>query len=147
MLDLQLLHDIPSGSGFAHYYLIFVADANNSITETNESNNKESYLFKIDEKSSGGRLEGPLLRDSALDNSFSISESQAYPNPSTGSTILKVTNPSVPNNFIIIDSNGNLIQQITLQRGEGNIEINDLASGTYYVKSLDNNKVIRLFVK
>jgi len=81
--------------------------------------------------------------EEAKDINLSVS---VYPNPATDYLSIKVENYETVNlQYMIFDINGKLLQTVKATGQETKIEINNLVVGNYFVKVLDNKKVIKTF--
>ncbi len=145
--------DIPTNLGFLHYYLIFVADATNVITETNENNNRESYLFKINEVRSGEGIPiGPVeplnlrLNDEGFSSSFEYDEEMLiYPNPSNNTVSIKLSGKE--DQIVILNESGDIIKRIKTEKDQSKINLEGLKTGTYFIQSSSTLKTVRFIVK
>lgn len=67
----------------------------------------------------------------------------AYPNPTADYLILKLDKSDINNlSFQLYDVNGNLLQQQIITSNETSIEMNQLAAATYFVKIIQNERII-----
>lgn len=73
-------------------------------------------------------------------------EVSAYPNPTTDYLTVKVENYETARlQYIVFDINGKLLQQVKCTGNETSIDIQDYPAANYFVKVLDNQKVIKTF--
>jgi hypothetical protein len=76
-------------------------------------------------------------------NSLEIS---AYPNPTADFVTLKITTESVKNfKYMLYDLYGKLLAEQKLVNSETKIPFNNLASGTYLLKLINNNQDLKVF--
>jgi hypothetical protein len=70
----------------------------------------------------------------------------AFPNPTSGSLILKVDSYNKENLWYkLYDTNGRLLENKKIKSNETSIGMTNLASATYFLKVIDNNKEIKTF--
>ena len=70
----------------------------------------------------------------------------AYPNPTTDYLTISVKNFELSTlNFQLYDINGKLLQSVKATGQETQIETNNLVPANYFVKVVDNEKVIKVF--
>ena len=70
----------------------------------------------------------------------------AYPNPTTDFITVKVENYETTNLlYQVYDINGKLLQTVKATGDETQIQTSNLAPANYFVKVLDNSKVIKTF--
>jgi len=69
-----------------------------------------------------------------------------YPNPAKDYVILKTGTYDVENlNYYLYDSNGRLLDKDKVQGNETTISMRTLLPSTYFLKVIDNNRVIKIF--
>lgn len=75
-----------------------------------------------------------------------ILECSVYPNPTTNLLILKIGNYDKEKlSYLLFDINGKHLKINKVMSGETQIEMEKLASGTYFLKVFDNNKEVKTF--
>ena len=82
-----------------------------------------------------------------IDGSFSYSDVRyvkgngeksafiVFPNPSFGNAKISISDINEPTNVQLLDNNGRIVKSITLNNGN-TIELNNLKTGTYIVKTI-----------
>ncbi|MCE5347920.1 MAG: T9SS type A sorting domain-containing protein [Bacteroidales bacterium] len=69
-----------------------------------------------------------------------------YPNPAKDYVILKTGTYDVENlNYYLYDGNGRLLDKDKVQGNETTISMRTLLPSTYFLKVIDNNRVIKIF--
>ena len=83
----------------------------------------------------------------AVEEAKNISlEFLVYPNPATDYVILKTGTYEIKNlSYILYDIGGRLLGHDKIQSSETNISMQALLPSTYFLKLIDNNKVIKIF--
>ncbi len=83
----------------------------------------------------------------AIEEAKDISlEFVVYPNPATDFVILKIGNYEIENLiYHLYDLNGNLLENNKIQSTETNISMQTHLPSTYFLKVIDNNKVVKTF--
>jgi len=75
-----------------------------------------------------------------------ILECSVYPNPTTNLLILKIGNYDKENlSYLLFDINGKHLEINKVMSGETQIEMENLASGTYFLKVFDKKKEVKTF--
>lgn len=115
-----------------NYYLDLKPDSATirMFSATDGSSKSVTTVFQVDE----------LKFVDELNNTIGIKNEQAnelavYPNPFTNS----IDFMSDGGTFLILNSNGQLIQKGSLTTGKNNIQLNSYESGLYFLKIQDNN--------
>ena len=129
--DLTIPANTPSGS----YYILFVADSDDELNESNENNNIECMQITIDSNLA------------VVDFEFQ-KQVTVYPSPTSNIINLKFKNNLNINNLIVFDLNGRLIKAKQADN-LNNINISELTSGIYILHVIDdkNKKAIFRVVK
>jgi hypothetical protein len=115
---------IPINTESGNYYILFVSDDNDAVTETNENNNIECIAIYVDG-------EFVTVNEKDLLNNISL-----FPNPTHGvvtvnSEDIKVVAVEVFNTLGLKLANINLVN--------GNIDLSNYADGLYYVRIIGSN--------
>lgn len=73
-------------------------------------------------------------------------ECSAYPNPTTDFLTLNIENYNNENlSYQLFDISGKLLENKKLTSNETTISMTNLVSATYFLKVIDNNKVVKTF--
>ena len=115
---------IPSDTSAGTYYIIFSADNDNELTESNEANNFDCIQITVEDALS------------IIDYEFQ-KQLKIYPNPTSNFVNISSNTNLDINNLFVYDLNGRLVKSI-----DGNnlnkINISELTSGIYLLKVVDN---------
>jgi len=69
-----------------------------------------------------------------------------YPNPTTNSVTLAITNAAAPElNYLLFDEQGRLIRQQKITAIITSIDMENLNSGIYFIKMLSNGEEVKTF--
>ncbi len=111
---------IPSDTSIGTYYILFVADANSELDESDENNNIECVQITID------------VSSSVTDDDFQT-QLVLYPNPTSDIINLESESSFVISKVVIYDLQG---KQIRIIEGKhlNRIDISELTSGVYVLK-------------
>lgn len=126
--------------------------SNNSTFETigivssKNSNSSTSQFYSfIDNSNSSKEVSFYRIKMIDKDNSFSLSSTKmvkgslgksdftVFPNPSSGSAKITISDLNEPTNIVILDNSGRLIKQ-TVLINSNSVEINNLQKGGYFIK-------------
>ncbi len=111
---------IPINTESGTYYILFVADDNNAINESDENNNIECIMLVVDG-------EFVSINEKDLQNHISL-----YPNPTEG--IITINSSEVNIQEIeIYNSNGLKLEDVEFINNE-KIDLSPYANGIYYVR-------------
>jgi hypothetical protein len=122
--------NIPISSNSGIYYIIYSADHDNKLVETNENNNTACIQLMVN-------LTLDIQENESFKNSLSL-----YPNPTTGLITLKTEN-YVISNMTVYDINSK--QLLTSQNINNKIDISKLSAGIYFIKLTDSNNKNAVF--
>jgi hypothetical protein len=123
------------------------AGANGSVSFTVGQTNYNTFL-----SSSGSVMQGVqqpfdiyVVADLDPNNEITLI-CEAYPNPATDFLILKVIrNPLENLNYQLIDMNGKLLEEKSIEEAETNISLQHYQPATYFLKVTSNIKEIKTF--
>jgi subtilase family serine protease len=130
-IDEDEVLTIPLNTTVGTYYILFVADADDELDETNENNNIECVQITVEDELSDNDLN--------INNEFKI-----YPNPTSSFIHLESDSNLSLKKLIIYDLNGRLIK---LKQGNGlnSIDVSELSKGLYILQIEDEFKRISNF--
>ena len=119
---------IPTNTSSGTYYILFVADADNELNESNENNNIECIQITVNNTLS--------TVDNELQKQLSI-----YPNPSSEIVNIKKLENTLITHLIIYDLKGSVVKK---EKGNDlrKVDISNLKQGIYLLKviSSENKK-------
>ena len=115
---------IPINTESGIYYILFVADDNNAITETDETNNLACVQLVVDG-------EFVSLNEQDLRNTIEL-----YPNPTDG--ILSIRSSTTLIKTIEIYNNLGILVQ-TIEYSNQKIDLTSHANGFYFIKIISDN--------
>ncbi|MCT4580311.1 MAG: N-acetylmuramoyl-L-alanine amidase [Flavobacteriales bacterium] len=111
---------IPINTESGTYYILFVADDNNAINESNENNNIECVMLVVDG-------EFVSINEKDLQNHITL-----YPNPTEGVITINSSEVNIQE-IEIYNSNGLKLKDVELVNNE-KIDLSPYANGIYYVR-------------
>jgi hypothetical protein len=127
---------IPSTTNSGTYFIIFAADNENELNESNENNNTACVQITIEDVLT--------IIDYELQKQIKV-----YPNPTSSWINIKTNNNLTLNRLVIYDMSGNQIKEID-GSNLNKINISELASGLYLlevVNSLNKKAVLKIIKK
>ena len=127
---------IPSTTNSDTYFIIFAADNENELNESNENNNTACVQITIEDVLT--------IIDYELQKQIKV-----YPNPTSSWINIKTNNNLTLNRLVIYDMSGNQIKEID-GSNLNKINISELASGLYLlevVNSLNKKAVLKIIKK
>jgi len=116
---------IPATTADGTYYVLFVADYEDYLSESNETNNVQSLQLIVDSSS-------------AVNDNFITQNIQLFPNPTKGKINIKTSNTLKINKIEIFTLQGQKIENVSIQNQQ--IDIHHLASGSYLIKITDDHQ-------
>lgn len=121
---------IPQGTPDGNYLILFYADADDELYESDEFNNVQCIQITVDNTLSNEEIE---------QNKIVI-----YPNPTTG--ILKVESGNQLKSYQLFNLAGQLIMQDDISNSQSqSIDISSVVKGVYLIKLLGQNGAINTF--
>jgi len=115
---------IPTGTSPGTYYILFVADYTNLISETNENNNVAFSQITV--------VNGLNNEDFSLKENITI-----YPNPTSETLYYTITNIFEINKIIVHNELGQIIK--TINNPTNTINLNELIKGVYFIDFISSD--------
>ncbi len=116
---------IPANTADGTYYVLFVADYEDYLSESNESNNVQSVQLIVDSST-------------AVNDNFITKNIQLFPNPTKGKISIKTSDAINISKVEVYTMLGQKIENLNIQNNK--IDIHHLANGSYLIKITDDKQ-------
>ena len=97
------------------------------------------------EVSKGVQQPYEILVITGIDKKYISIETTVYPNPTTGSVMLKLSTEFPGISYTLSDATGKIIRQRIVNGKQSMITMEDLAEGIYYIKVTKENSELKTF--